>query len=406
MIRTFLAAGTAAAFFTLTAASMAADWPEWRGPNRDGVSEEKIGWLEGDMKEVWRMPFGDGFSAVSVVGERAYTMTSDSENEYAVCLNALTGDEIWRERTDSLYKDSMGGDGPRATPAVVDGAVYTISGNGKVYALSAETGDAIWMRDMISEFGGQLPRWGYSGSPLVIGDLVYVEPGGDSGKCFAALNKADGETVWTAYTSKPGYATPAVMTLAGADQIVFFPASGAVGVSPESGDTLWTYTWETAYAVNAATPLQVGGDRVLIASGYGKGASVVEVAKENGSYAANEVWTNNRLKSQMASPIFHDGYVYGFDGETLKCIDAATGDDVWTKPRNFGRGTLILAGGKLVVLGEAGNLAVIDATPDEYRQHVHVMALETDNKGWTGPSLANGYLYIRSLEEIACIDVR
>ena len=405
MKRVLLAAGLAAVFLSVTANSFAGDWPEWRGPNRDGTTSESVGWLSGELKTVWRMNFGDGFSAVSVVGDRAYTMTSDEESEYLVCLDVKTGDEHWRQRTDAIFKDRQGGDGPRATPAVVNGMVYTISAHGKLHAMNAESGEPAWMKDLVKAYSGRKPYWGYSGSPLVIGNVVYAEAGGPNGQCFVAIDAKTGDTVWTSNSSKPGYATPALMNLAGMEQLVFFPADGAVGISL-TGEPLWSYPWKTSYDVNSATPLQVNDRRLLLASGYDKGTSVVEIAKENGSYTASGVWTNKVLKSQMASPVFKDGYIYGFDGGTLKCVNADTGDDSWAVTRTFGRGTVILANDKLVILGEQGNLAVADAAPGAYKEHVHKMAIETARKGWTSPSLSNGFLFIRSLKEIACIDVR
>ena len=405
MKRILLAAGLSAVFLSVTANSLAADWPEWRGANRDGTTTESVGWLSGEMKTVWRMEFGDGFSAVSVVGDRAYTMTSDGESEYLVCLDTKTGDEHWRQRTDSIFKDRQGGDGPRATPAVVDGMVYTISAHGKLHAMNADSGDPAWTKNLVSVYKGRKPYWGYSGSPLVIDNVVYAEAGGPNGQCFVAINAVTGDTVWTSNSSKPGYATPALMNLAGVEQLVFFPAEGAVGISL-TGEPLWSYAWKTSYDVNSATPLQLNENRLLLASGYDKGTSVVEIANEDGSYAASGVWTNKVLKSQMASPVYKDGHIYGFDGKTLKCVKADTGEESWAKARAFGRGTLILANDKLVILGEGGNLAIADATPAAYNEHVHAMAIDSAGKGWTSPSLSNGFLFIRSLKEIACIDVR
>ena len=230
-------------------------WPQWLGPDRNGISSETG--LFGDepsFEESWRVQGGQGFSGLSIVGNRIYTMYIHSGEEYAVCLDASNGEVLWRTRTDRNLPERQGGDGPRATPTVDDGMVYVSSAYGKLYALDSQTGDQQWSHDLASEFGSKKPRWGFCPSPLVAGDLVLIEAGGKSGHSLIAFNKISGEKVWATGSDKLGYSSPITTTIGQTRQAVFFTGYGLVSVAPQQGRVLWKHPWTTNHNVNAATP--------------------------------------------------------------------------------------------------------------------------------------------------------
>lgn len=407
----------AIALLLLTAAAQAADWPQWRGPQRDGVSRETgLFTTERPFAEGWRTPLGRGFSGIAVADGRAFTLFAQGDDEFAVCLDAQTGEERWRFRTGPYYTETQGGDGPRSTPTVDGEIVYVLGAHGQLYALAADSGVKVWEKDLVAEFGSKMPRWGFSASPLVEDDLLLVEAGGRTGSFLDSLtemvvdrpapatviafDKATGQTAWTALDDKMGYSSPIAFTAGGQRQLAFFTGYSLTGLAPADGQTLWTYPWETAYDINVATPIFIPPNRVFISSGYDKGATVLQL----GPHATvEEIWRHKKMKNQFSTCVYYQDHLYGFDQAILKCIDARTGEEKW-KARGYGHGTLIAADGHLIVLGEQGNLGLAEATPDSF--HVKVSYPALNGRCWTAPSLANGRLYVRDEREIACLRIQ
>ncbi len=377
------------------------DWPQWRGPRRDGVSRETglvPSWSARGPLEIWRKPLGDGYSGVAVADGRVYTLFQ-SDAEYLVALDAATGKELWRFKSDSVYQDGQG-DGPRGTPTFDDGVVYAVGAKGKFHAVEAATGQALFSHDLVREFSSERPTWGFSTSPLVIDGMVYVEPGGGGGKGLAGFEKKSGALAWNAYSDSAGYSSPMAAEFNGQPQILFFTARHLVSFSPPSKQPNWEFPWRTSYDVNAATPILIAPDRVFISTGYGVGAAMVQVQGPPGSQRAQEVWRGREMKNHFNSSVYLDGYLYGFDDATLKCIDAANGETRW-RQRGLGKGSLIAADGKLIVLGERGALVLAEASPEAYRELARAQVLE--GKCWTTPTLARGKLYLRNQSEILCL---
>jgi glucose dehydrogenase len=330
---------------------------------------------------------------------RAYTLFAEGVDEFAVCLDALTGTEVWRVRIDAKFEESRGS-GPRSTPTVVDGVVYALRARGRLYALDAERGDVLWRRELRKLFGGELQSWGHSTSPLVVADLLIVQAGGDAGKAIAALHRATGEVAWTSFSDQAGYSSPILVTAAGVEQVVCLTAQHLVSVAPENGTVLWQVPFEGA--INIANPVQVSMDRIFVSAAYDKGAALVKVIGTQDGLTAAQEWTSRGMKNWINSSVVLGDYLYGFDSSMLKCIAVDTGEMQW-RQRGFGRGSLILADGHLLVLGEDGALAVVEATPLEYREKSRFQAF--DSKCWTAPSLADGKLYLRDESEVICLDL-
>jgi len=383
----------------------AAEWPQWLGPQRNGISSEtgllKI-WPEAGPTQVWRQNVDGGFSGISIKDGRAYTMILSDGGEYIVCLDAHSGQEIWRFKSGDHYKEDSGGHGPRATPTLDGGRLYSISAGGQVYALDAATGKKLWENNLIKDFGGELPGFGYSNSPLIEGDLLLLEGGGrDRG--LIAINKKTGQVKWAAHSDKTGYSSPIVATIQGVHQAIFFTGKAAVGINPNNGELYWRFPWETSYDINAATPLFVPPDKIYISSGYDTGAGLLRIKKNGDALAAEEVWTNRSMKNHFATSVIVGDYLYGFDNSILKCLEVRTGEEQW-KQRGYGKGTLIVADGHLIILGEKGNLALAKPSPQGFQEISSMAVLK--GKCWTVPAVANGKLYVRDEKEIVCLDIK
>ena len=392
--------------FTLWAAifpniALTEDWPQWRGPNRDGVSPTarlQKTWPEGGPKEVWRRSIGEGFSGLSIANSRLYTMYSTESDEFVVSLDATDGRELWKSRTGSRYTQTYG-NGPRSTPTVDGDRVYALGANGELLALETASGRIIWQRNLRSEFGCKMPA--FTASPLIEGNTVLVEAGCTDDRALMAFDKMTGEVVWGSGRDPVGYSSPIAVNAHGLRQLIFLTSGAVVSLSP-SGKPYWRHEWKTEYGQHPATPVFIAPDRVFISSGYGNGGAVLQIAAADTGLSISEVWFSKQMKNHISSSVYYEGAIYGFDEAIFKCLDAATGAERW-KTRGYGKGTLILADGHLIVLGDAGKLAIVEATPDA---HVEVASAQIlTDRCWTAPSLAAGRLYLRNMVEIVCLDL-
>ena len=395
-----------AATAALTGAAAAADWPQFRGANLDGISGETDlleAWPEGGPPELWRVPLGEGYSGISVVGNRAYTLYVTDGREVLGVFDTNSGRELWNYPVGARWKDMMG-NGPRSTPTVADGVVYVLGAHGTLAAIDSATGKQIWRQDLAQTLDAQPPTWGISTSPVIEGDLLILDAGGGGEKSIVALDRRTGELVWHAESDKAGYSTPLPVTIGGSRQVVMFTGTQVVGVHPADGRVLWKQPWKTSYDVNAAIPVFVPPNRLFVASGYSTGGALFELeVHEGGATRVSRLWTAPRMRNQFSSSVYYQGHIYGFDNATLKCLDARTGEEKWAVREGFGHGSLTLADGHLYVLGDRGQLALVEATPEGYREKGSVQALK--GKCWTVPTLAGGRLYLRNEKELLALDV-
>jgi outer membrane protein assembly factor BamB len=380
-------------------------WPQWRGPNRDGVSTETgllTAWPAEGPKVLWKAKAGDGYSSLVVDAGRAYTLLQDGEDEAVVCWDAETGKESWRLGYACKYHNDYGS-GPRSTPTVDGEYVYTVGATGILHCLKAASGEKVWRHNLLEEFQAENLTWGVSFSPLIEGELILTNPGGPNGSSLVAFDKRTGQLVWKGQNDQAGYSSPLAITAAGVRQVVFFTESGLVSVSPKDGQVYWRFPWETDYGCNIATPISAG-DYLYISSGYGRGCALVKiVADESGALQAKRVYENNLMCNHFSSSVLFQDHLYGFNEATLTCMEFRTGKVVW-KEKGFRKGSLLVADGQLIILGESGQLALAEATPEGYRQKASFRI--SQNKCWTVPALANGKLFVRDEEQVLCLDLK
>ena len=402
------------------------DWPQFRGHHRDGMSPATgllDAWPEGGPKELWRTPLGEGFSGISVVGGRIYTMYAEAppeaepaegeeptaegeeaekpKTEYAAAFDAASGKELWRTAIGERIVTQFG-NGPRSTPTVDGDTVYVLGAHGELAALAAADGAVRWQLDFSETFGSQRPYWGYSTSSLVEGDLLLVESNGPEGKAYAALDKASGEVRWTTGEPNPqgSYNSPMAINM-GDKRVFVYIGNEVLRAVDGDGNEVWSHPWPAGES--HAMPIHIPPDKFFASGTEGVGAALVRVTSDDEGMKVEEVWKNRIMRNHFSSSILHDGHIYGFDNATLKCISAETGEQQWAK-RGFGKGSLIYADGQLIVLSDRGTLVQAEATPEGYRETGRVQALE--GKCWTAPSLAGGKLYLRSQNEMVSYDLK
>ena len=379
-------------------------WPQWRGVNRDGISEESgllAEWPQQGLPVLWKVVGGDGFSSLAVSDGKVYTFVDHDNTEWAVCLKADSGEELWKVSTSSTFEDPQGGDGARSTPTVDGSKVYFLGANGALLCLDKKTGETLWQRNILKAFNAPKLHWGVSSSPLVEGDLLLVNVGAP-GASVVAFQKTTGEVVWKAHDDVAGYASPLAVTVEGIREIVFFGGKSILGVSPKDGKLHWRQEWLTTSDMNIATPI-FSDPFLFISSGRGTGSGLLRLSREGDSVSAEVLWTKKLMQNHYNGCILVGDYLYGFDNSILKCMRLEDGEEMWAD-RSVGKGSLIAAQGHLFILGEQGDFAMAKATPEGYQELGHMKIL--DYKSWTPPSLAGGRLYLRDQHNIACLDLR
>ncbi len=380
------------------------DWPQFRGVNRDGVSAEtglpRSFPAEGP-RVVWKRAIGEGFSGISVVGDRLYTMDSDGTTEYVLALEAGSGKEVWRVPAGPELIDSMG-NGPRTTPTLDGGTLYALGSHGRLLALKAADGAKIWEVDFQQAFGAKRPTWGYAGSPLIDGDLLILEVGGKESRGVVAFEKATGKVRWGALDGDAAYSSPVVMTIGGIKQYVVprRADSQTVAFRPD-GSVLWTHPGPFSVIASA---LFIPPDKVYVSGGDDAGAVLMRIKTEGGKATVEELWKTRTMKNHFNNAVLVGDHLYGFDNATFKCLSVATGEPAWAA-RGLGKGSLLAADGNLlIVLSDQGTLVLVEATPGAYTELARFQAME--GKAWTAPTLANGRLYLRDHDEIMALDMK
>jgi outer membrane protein assembly factor BamB len=381
-------------------------WTDFRGPKRDGEYRELpllADWPQAGLTPLWKQPVGGGYASFVVARGRAFTIEQRGAQEVVAAYDVPTGRELWANAWSAEFRESMGGDGPRATPTWSDGRVFALGATGELRALDDSNGTVVWRTNILDDSNASNLDWGMAAAPLVVDDTVIVLPGGANGRSIVAYDRATGKRAWSALGDKQAYCSPMLVTLNGVRQLLVVSATRIMGVVPGGGKVLWEYPFATFNGINAAQPLVVGNNRVFVSASYGAGAAMIEVSGGNDRFTVREVWRNNRMKNRFSGSVLRDGVIYGLDEGILAAIDAETGELKW-KGGRYGYGQVVLAGDNLIVLTEDGDLALVRAIPDRHQEIVRFPVLE--GKTWNVPALAEGYLLVRNLAEMAAFDLR
>ena len=387
--------------------TVAAEWPGFRGPARDGVVRGiriETDWSRTPPVEVWRRPIGPGWSSFAVAGDRVFTQEQRGDGELVSAYRLATGEPLWVHRDAARFWESNAGAGPRATPTFSNGRVYTLGATGLLNALDAADGSVIWSRNAASDTGRTVPDWGIASSPLITGDMVVVATAGT----LAAYGVATGKPRWFGPKGGAGYSSPHLRTIEGTEQIVLVNGPGIIAVSPVDGTVLWTHAWAGDSIVQPA--ILAGGD-LLIGSGSGLTAKTGllrlrvtrkpdSAAGESPVWTTTERWTSAGLKPYFNDFVVHEKDAFGFDGGILACVGLEDGARKW-KGGRYGHGQLVLLADQnlLLVLSEEGELALVSATPDKFTELARVAGIE--GKTWNHPILVGDLLLVRNGEQMA-----
>ncbi len=398
-----LAAGDEPAASNLATAipvSTESGWPGFRGPNRDGVVrgvQIDTNWAQKPPVAIWRKPVGPGWSSFAVRDNLFYTQEQRGDNEVVSCYNLTNGQPVWRHNDATRFYESNAGAGPRGTPTLSNGRVYTFGATGILNALDASNGSLIWTRNVAADTKKKTPGWGFSSSPLVVNDVVIVAAAGS----LAGYDIANGNPRWNGPAGGSGYSSPQLATIGGVPQVLLLNGEGVISVNPADGALLWKHTWSGDSIVQPG--ITADGD-VLVGSGSGLGAEVgvlrLAVSHEANGWTTKQRWISDGLHPYFNDFVVHKDYAYGFDNNVINCIDLKTGDLKWEGGR-FGHGQLVLLADQdlLLIVTEAGELALVKATPDQFTELARVKAIE--GKTWNHPVLVKDIVLVRNSEEMA-----
>lgn len=389
------------------AAQAGGNWPQWRGPNRDGISKETgllKQWPDGGPPLAWKAAgAGNGYSSFAVSNGRLYTMGLRGDKEFIIAFDVATGKEVWATPHGTKAFRNDRGDGPRGTPTIEGNRLYALGGNGDLSALDTATGKVVWSMNVLEKFGGEQITWGISESPLIVGDKLLVNPGGP-GASIVALNKKDGALIWKSQSEKAGYSSAIALDAAGTPQVVFFTSTRAVGLDVKDGRLLWEYQKPSNRVANAATPI-ARNNRVFISSDYGTGGGVVEIKANGKDMVAQEIYFNKDMRNHHSSSVLIGDHLYGFSGSILTAMKFDTGEIAW-KDRSVGKGSLVFADGLLYLFSENGVVGLAEATPTGYVEKGRFRIQQESLPTWAHPVVAGGRLYLRDQDTIYAYDIK
>jgi outer membrane protein assembly factor BamB len=383
----------------------AEDWPQWRGPNRDGRSAEHgllKAWPKEGPRLAWRATgAGDGYSSFATSNGRLYTLGARGEREYVIAFDAATGKQVWATPHGRRFGNDRG-DGPRGTPTIEGDRVYAFGASGDLSVLEAATGKVIWTENVLQKFGGSNIQWGLSESPLVLSDRILINAGG-RGASVVALRKTDGSLIWKSQNDEPGYSSAVIHQGQGIREAIFFTGQRAMGLDVNDGRLLWSYDRVANGTANIATPI-VRENRVFLSSDYGTGAALLELVPSGNGITAKEIYFTNEMRNHHASSILLGDYLYGFSSAILTAMQFDTGKVAW-RDRSVGKGSLAFADDRLYIYSEGGVVGLVEPTPQGYREHGRFSISAGRLPTWSHPIVSGGKLFLRDQDTIYAYDV-
>ncbi|HEU0121925.1 MAG TPA: PQQ-binding-like beta-propeller repeat protein [Bryobacteraceae bacterium] len=389
----------------LAASAAAADWPQWRGIERDGRTAETgllKQWPAKGPEQLWRVTtLGEGYSSFAVAGGKLYTQSQKNGKQWVVALDANTGKTLWETAAGEAFPQDRG-PGPRGTPTLDGDTLYSLSADGTLLSLTAATGKKNWEQNILREYNGSQINWGLSESPLVDGSRLIVTPGGKN-RGVVALDKKTGRALWGSGDDQAGYSSAIAFDFAGQRHLVLFTAHGAMGLNAANGWLMWKYNKVANRVANVATPLYHDG-HVFLSSDYGTGCALLKLSAAGDRVNATEVYFNKDMRNHYCSSVLQDKHVYGFSSGILTAMDFLTGEVAW-RERSVGKGQVILAGGLLYLQGENGSVALAEATPTGYKELSRFEFGHDNYPLWTLPVISAGKLYLRDQSRLVCYNI-
>lgn len=377
-----------------------ATWPQFRGIDRDGISTDDIrSWKENPPEQMWKQPIGAGWSSFAVAGKYCFTLEQRGEEECLVCYRVKDGKQIWINSRVERFSEISGGEGPRSTPTLDNGFLYSLGATGMLQCVDARTGQTMWDVDALQFNDGTNCLFGMCGSPLVTDGKVIVSPGG-KGCSLVAFDKLDGSLVWKSGDADASYSSPVRMKLCGVDQVLNFNGDGLYSHDLATGSVLWQIDWVSNEDEknNVCQPIALDDDEVFISSAYGMGCARIRIEKDEGRWKTSFVWQNKNLKSKFSSAVFDGEHIFGLDLGILVCLDPETGKRTWKNGR-YAHGQFIQVGDFLIVQSEKGFVAQVVASPERFEETGRIPGLR--HRTWTHPVIADGVLLIRNDREMA-----
>lgn len=386
----------------------ASDWPGFRGPNRDGQVlgyNLNTDWDRQAPRELWRQPCGGGYASFAVAGSVAVTIEQRGDFEVVVCYDADTGAERWTYEHPTRFWEALGGEGPRATPVIADGDVFSLGANGHLVRLDGKTGKPKWSVNILQDNANL--TWGMAGSPLVYDDLIVVAPGAQTaaarGRAVQAYDRATGQLRWSAGDHQGGYSSPVLARLGEVRQVLVFDGGGISGYDAQGKGELWRHPWPVQQGINVAQPVVIDNQHVFISSAYGVGCALLKVRLQDGKWTVHEVWKNTNLKCKFTSPVRSGPNIIGLDEGVLTAVHWMSGQRQWRSQR-LGHGQVLLVGQHVLVQAEDGRLVVVPVS-GAARGQAEIKALTKGGKTWNNPAFGNGRVYLRNHEEMVCYEL-
>jgi outer membrane protein assembly factor BamB len=403
MVRLRLAGVLLAGWLVMSAS--AADWPQWRGLERNGISPETgllDAWPKEGPPQIWKTQgLGQGYAAFAIAQGRVFTQGQRGDHQFVLALDAATGKKLWETPTGPAFPQDRG-DGPRGTPTFDGERLFAMAGEGTLVSLDARTGGMLWKMNVAEKFGGRVPHWGYSESPLVDGSNLIVTPGGP-GASIVALDKKTGNLMWKSQSDPAAYSSPIAAEVGGIRQIIVFTSEGVVGLRPNNGALLWRYNRVANRTANIATPIFQNGF-VFVSSAYGTGCALLKLTAEGGTVKATEVYFSREMQNHYSTSVVVGDSAYGFSNAILTAMNLETGRVAW-RDRSVGKGSVTYADGKLYLLSEDGVVGLAEATSVGYREKSRFEIPRGAFPTWTPPVISGGRLYLREQDNLYCFDI-
>ena len=402
------AAGLACAVVALSAQSASTDWPQWRGPDRSGVSRDTgllREWPRSGPSLAWSASqLGAGFGSVAVAGDRVFVQGMKNRQSVVTSLDRASGKPVWSAALGAAQENDRGS-GPRSTPTVDADRVYVLTENGDLVCLQVADGKVVWQRNILREFSGRNINWLVSESPLVDGNRVIVTPGGRNAG-MVALDKMSGATVWVSkeLSDEAGYASPVVADVQGVRTIMTLTGNAGIGVRASDGKLMWRYGNVSNNTANITTPVYSNG-KVFFTSAYGTGGALLGLRATGQDVSAQEIYFTRNMQNHHGGVVLVDGYLYGFNNSILTCLEFETGKVLW-RDRSVGKGAVAYADGHLYIVGEDNIVGLVEASPKGYRETGRFTIADQGWPSWAHPVVSGGRLYVRNQNVLASYDVR